>query len=132
MAERLGLEAVAFDLKDAASVLQERQVKLVLHAAGPFIHTSRPMLEACLEVGAHYLDLTGEILVFEDTFAHDQAAREAGIVLMSGVGFDIVPSDCLIKYVADQVDNPERVELVVASPSVSNGEIGASPGTLKT
>ena len=132
LAERLGLEAIAFELQDAVSELRERQVKLVLNAAGPFIHTSRPMLEACIEVGAHYLDLTGEIRVFEDTFAHDQAAREAGVVLMSGVGFDIVPSDCLIKYVADQVDHPEHVELVVGGPSISNGEIGASPGTLKT
>src|SRR5690349_1219443 len=98
IAERLNLEAVAFDLSQAAAVLRDRHIDLVLHAAGPFIHTSQPMLTACLEVGAHYLDITGEIPVFQNTFAHDQAAQERGVALISGVGFDIVPSDCLIQY----------------------------------
>jgi short subunit dehydrogenase-like uncharacterized protein len=131
LAERLKLEAVAFDLDptQVASRLRERQVKLVLHAAGPFIYTSRPMLDACLATGTHYLDLAGEISVFENTYAHDQAARDRGIVLISGVGFDLVPSSCLIQYVIDQVNQPASVEVVV---SVSNGELDASAGTLKT
>jgi short subunit dehydrogenase-like uncharacterized protein len=131
LAVRLGLDAVAFDLDPAqvASLLRERQIKLVLHAAGPFIYTSRPMLDACLETGAHYLDLTGEISVFENTYAHDQAARDRGVALISGVGFDIVPSSCLIQYVVDQVDQPTSVEVVVG---VSTGELDASAGTLKT
>ncbi len=134
LAERLNLEAVAFDLAEAtaAVALRDHGVKLVLHAAGPFIHTSAPMIAACLEVGAHYLDITGEIPVFQHTFAQDQAARERGVVLMSGVGFDIVPSDCLIKYVADQVAEPQRLYVVIGGPGLSNGEIGASGGTLKT
>ena len=131
LAERLGLDAVAFDLDPTQIVplLRERQVRLVLHAAGPFVHTSRPMLDACLATGAHYLDLTGEISVFENTYAHDQAARDRGIALISGVGFDIVPSSCLIQYVVDQVDQPTSLEVVVG---VSNDELGASAGTLKT
>jgi short subunit dehydrogenase-like uncharacterized protein len=132
LAERLGLEYVAFDLTNAQSVLRDRQIKLVLHAAGPFIRTARPMLDACLAVGAHYLDITGEISVFQATFARDQAAREAGVALISGVGFDIVPSNCLIQYVADQVEAPQSAEVVIGGPGLSNGEIGASAGTLKT
>ncbi len=53
-------------------------------------------------------------------------------MLISGVGFDIVPSDCLIKYVAEKVEDPQRVEVVISGPGASNGEIGASAGTLKT
>ena len=132
IAAQLGLEAIAFDLGDAVRSLDDHQVKLVLHAAGPFIYTSSPMLEACLQVGSHYLDLTGELPVFENTFAHDRAARDKGVVLMSGAGFDIVPSDCLIKYVAEQVDDPQSVELVIGGPTLSKGAIGASAGTLKT
>src|SRR3712207_3919779 len=40
-------------------------VRAVLHCAGPFVHTSRPMVAACLATGASYLDITGEIAVFE-------------------------------------------------------------------
>ncbi len=64
IAEALDLDYVAFELADAAQNLRSRGIRLVLHAAGPFIHTSDPMLAACLEVGAHYLDLTGELTGF--------------------------------------------------------------------
>lgn len=132
LAEQLDLEVVAFEVTEAAAVLRDHAVKLVLHAAGPFIYTSAPMIAACLQVGAHYLDITGEIPVFQHTFAQDQAARERGVVLISGVGFDIVPSDCLIRYVADQVAAPQCLEIVIGGPGLANGEIGASGGTLKT
>ncbi|MBI1255868.1 MAG: saccharopine dehydrogenase [Chloroflexi bacterium] len=132
LAQRLGLDFAAFDLNAAESALREHQIKLVLHAAGPFIHTSRPMRDACLAVGAHYLDITGELSVFEQTFVHDQAARETGVALISGVGFDIVPSNCLIQYVADKVEAPHSLEIVVGGPGLASGEIGASAGTLKT
>ena len=132
LAEQFGLEYAAFDLSAAESVLHERGIKLVLHAAGPFAHTSRPMLDACLAVKAHYLDITGEISVFQNTFAHDQAARDARVALISGVGYDIVPSDCLIRYVADKVEAPESLEVVIVGPGGAGGDLGVSAGTLKT
>ena len=132
IAERFGLAFVAFAVEDAQSALQNIRPRLVLHAAGPFIHTSKPMLAACLDVGAHYLDLTGEIPVFQNTFAHHDAARARGVALISGVGFDIVPSDCLVKFVADQVEQPDWVEVAVEALGGSGGSVGASAGTLKT
>jgi short subunit dehydrogenase-like uncharacterized protein len=132
VAERFSLEYAAFEVQNALSALRELRPQLVLHAAGPFIHTSRPMLQACLAVGAHYLDLTGEIPVYEQTFAHHEAAQARGVALISGVGFDIVPSDCLIKYVADQVEQPHTVEVAVEALGSSGGSIGVSAGTLKT
>lgn len=48
-----------------------------------------------MAAGAHYLDITGEIDVF--LAAHDDAerARAAGVLLCPGVGFDVVPTDCV-------------------------------------
>src|SRR4030067_639580 len=63
--------------------------------AGPFIHTFRPMVEACLRAGTHYLDITGEYPVFESLAARDGEARAAGIMVLPGAGFDVVPSGCL-------------------------------------
>src|SRR5438128_2223444 len=63
-----------------------REVTMVLHCAGPFSFTSRPMVEACLRNKKHYTDITGEITVFEAIAALDSKAREAGIMLMPGVG----------------------------------------------
>lgn len=132
LAERLKLDFVAFDLADAPRVLRDREIGLVLHAAGPYLYTSRLMLDACLQVGAHYLDLTGEIPVFQNTLAHDRAAKERGTALISGVGFDIVPSDCLLAYVGAQVDAPQSATLVISGLGMTGGGLDASGGTLKT
>ena len=78
LAERLGLEVAVVGLRTCAAWWPRwRACPLVLHAAGPFIHTSEPMMQACLAAGAHYLDITGEIPVFENTFRHDAEAKRA-------------------------------------------------------
>jgi len=63
----------------------------VLHCAGPFTRTAAPMVEACLRTGTHYLDITGEIDVFEAAHDRDSDAEEAGVMLLPGTGFDVVP-----------------------------------------
>lgn len=88
-----------------------REVDMVLHCAGPFSITSRPMVEACLRNKKHYTDITGEIAVFEATAALDAKAKEAGIMLMPGVGFDVVPSDCLARHLKDRLPTANRLSL---------------------
>ncbi len=72
-----------------------KDVAVVLNCAGPFSRTAKPMAEACIRCGVHYLDITGEISVFEEMAARDAEAKAAGVMLLPGVGFDVVPSDCL-------------------------------------
>lgn len=128
VAEAHGLDWLAFSLTDAASLADcVQDFGLVFHAAGPFTRTAAPMRQACIAGQAHYLDVTGEIAVFEGTFAADGAAREAGIALISGAGFDVVPTDCLAKYVADQLPGATHLETAVAT-TVSK----ISSGTAKT
>ena len=85
------------------------QVDAVLHIAGPFSATSKPMADACLRTGTHYLDITGEIDVFEALAQRDAEARKAGIMLLPGVGFDIVPSDCLALHLKQRLPDAERI-----------------------
>jgi short subunit dehydrogenase-like uncharacterized protein len=121
LAERLGLEWVAVALDDAEGLAEAvSRVKLVYHAAGPFVQTSAAMVRACLKAGAHYLDITGEIPVYQQVFAYDAAARERGIALIPGVGFDVIPSDCLLKYVAHQL--PDADQLIVALDALGTAE----------
>ena len=49
------------------------------------------MADACVQAGAHYIDITGEIPVFERLAARDGEARARGIMLLPGAGFDVVP-----------------------------------------
>lgn len=83
----------------------------VLHAAGPFAGTYRPMIEACLGSGCHYLDVTGEIEVLEGVLALDQRARDAGVVLLPAVGFDVVPTDCAAVRVARRLATPTHLDI---------------------
>ena len=99
-----------------------RPFDLVFHAAGPFTITSDPMLRACLAGVTHYVDITGEIGVFDNTFRYSEPARQKELVFMSGAGFDVIPSDCLVNYVADQLPNAAELELaIVALGSASAG-----------
>ena len=124
LADALGLPHRAFPL-DAPDL---RGVGLVLHCAGPFVHTSAPMVGACLASGAHYLDITGEIAVFESIYARDAEARAAGVALIPGVGFDVVPTDCLAAQLARAL--PGATELWLAfAPSRGSS---MSRGTIRT
>ncbi len=79
VAAPLDLPWRAFDLADRAGLdAALKDVAVVLNAAGPFSATARPMTDACLRRGAHYLDITGEIDVFEALAARDAEAKRAG------------------------------------------------------
>ena len=113
---RLALPTVAVGLDDAAGMLRALEgIGAVLHCAGPFLQTSAPMIAACLRAKASYLDITGELPVFEAAFAQDEKARESKVALIPGVGFDVVPTDCLAVHVARQVPNALGLELAIAA-----------------
>lgn len=99
---------------------------VVLNCAGPFVDTYEPLVEACLRTGTHYLDVTGEIAVFEALAGTDGRARDAGVVLLPGVGFDVVPTDCLAAHLADRLPGADSLALGFEA------EGGISPGTART
>ena len=112
LAKKHHLEYRVFSLDETDrldSALQE--VDMVLHCAGPFSITSRPMVEACLRNKKHYTDITGEISVFETCAAFDKKAQEAGVMVMPGVGFDVVPSDCLARHLKDRLPTATHLSL---------------------
>jgi len=116
-----------FALDEANEVAaQLDDIDVVLHCAGPFSRTSAPMLEACLARRVHYLDITGEIDVFARCHAADAQARAAGIVVLPGSGFDVVPTDCLAAMLKQRL--PDATSLVLAFEAGG----GPSPGTAKT
>lgn len=111
-AEATGLPWRVFELADSAKVVEGLDgIKVVLHCAGPFAHTALPMAKACLKTGCHYLDITGEIKVFETMAAMDKAARESGVMLLPGAGFDVVPSDCLAAHLKQKLPTANDLTL---------------------
>lgn len=123
LARQLGCEWRAFELDE----IDLSGMALVLHCAGPFAQTSAPMVRACLEAAVHYLDITGEIAVFEAVMRKDAEAKRKGVTLIPGVGFDVVPTDCLAAQLHARM--PDATELWLA---FHNQGGSVSRGTLKT
>ena len=127
LAQELGLTYQAFGLDNVEAVSEHiKGFKLVMHCAGPFSATSKPMMEACIKAGAHYLDITGEISVFELAQSLNAQAQQADIVLCPGVGFDVIPTDCVAAKLKEVL--PDATHLALGFDSKS----GLSQGTAKT
>lgn len=118
LARELGCASRIFGLEDPAALAAALAgVRVVLHCAGPFSATAAPMMAACIAARAHYTDITGEIAVFELGFRQDAAARRAGIIVCPGVGFDVVPTDCIALALAQLL--PDAVHLALGFDSRS-------------
>ena len=127
LAAETNLDSLVFSLDDKAAAKEAlRGVSVVLHCAGPFSATSQQMIEACLANNCHYLDITGEISVFANAHRQSEQARRADIVLMPGVGFDVVPTDCLAATLVRALPAATSMKLAFES----GGKM--SPGTAKT
>ena len=128
LANQLHLPYRVFDLNDVNTLHSAlNEVKAVIHAAGPFHFTARQMIEACLQTQTHYLDINGDIAVFEMIKQYDSAAKKAGIMLLPGAGFDVVPTDCVALQLKKLL--PDAIALQLAFATLGGG---LSHGTAST
>lgn len=127
--EQTGYPFEVLDVNDKPALLGLLQKgSMVLHCGGPFIYTAKAMVDACLETKIHYTDITGEYQVFEMLAdEYDVKAKQAGIMLMPGTGFDVVPSDCLALHLKKKLPSATHLQLAFA---MSKG--GLSRGTKKS
>lgn len=127
VADELGLPhrvAAVDDPAALAAVVAEAPV--VLNAAGPFAHTTAPLVAACLARGVHYLDIAGEVPAVAALAARHGEARARGVMLLPSVGFDVVPTDCLLAHVARRCPKGRTLVTAVSKPAF------LSPGSAKT
>jgi short subunit dehydrogenase-like uncharacterized protein len=128
LAAKLNYPYRVFDVADSDSLLAAvKEVRLVVNAAGPFQFTAKPIIDACLQTGTHYLDVNGDIAVFEMIRQMDAAAKRAGIMLLPGSGFDVVPTDCTALLLKNLL--PDAVTLKLAFANLGGG---LSHGTATT
>jgi short subunit dehydrogenase-like uncharacterized protein len=127
LAEKYDLQSRIFDLTNRQQLTAELEdVKVVSHCAGPYSATAEPMMRACIQSGTHYTDITGEIDVFLLSQSLDEEARASGAVLCPGVGFDVIPTDCVAAKLKEAL--PDATELDLGF----QGDASLSPGTAKT
>lgn len=124
-AAQIGTPWRAFELSDAGAIdIALEDIDLVLHAAGPFGLTARPMMEACLRMQVDYMDLGGEWPVFVDAMSLDTAAREAGIMILPGIGLTVAASDCLMAKAMQRWPETNRLCLGISRAQIiSRGSV---------
>jgi short subunit dehydrogenase-like uncharacterized protein len=124
LGRKLGMETCVFPLDSPNDVEQcLRDVKVVLNCAGPFIATTVQMLAGCVAVGTHYLDVSGEIPVLEYIHSRPNEWRAAGIVVIPGVGANVVATDCLAAMLKQELPDAAYLRVAVGWPQK------VSPGT---
>lgn len=126
--EQSGYPYKTVDIGDHTGLINLlKEGKIVIHCGGPFRHTAKKMIDACLEANTHYTDITGEYEVFELLAGYDAKATQAGLTVLPGTGFDVVPSDCLALHLKNKLPSATHLQLAF---TMSKG--GLSRGTKKS
>jgi short subunit dehydrogenase-like uncharacterized protein len=122
LADSLGLPHRVIALDDPAALRGAlADVDLVLNAAGPFLRTATLLAEACIDAGAHYLDIGNELQVFLSLYGLHPRAEKAKVTLIPGVGFGVVATNCLARYVTEKVGGAVRLEVASKAAIAEQG-----------
>lgn len=105
-------------------------IDVLLNVAGPFAQTADPLMHACIKAGVDYLDITAEINVYRLAEQLGSEAAAAGVMLLPGVGWDVVPSDCLAMHVASRVQHPQSLRIALQVPGAMSRGSAKSVGAI--
>lgn len=123
VAQTFGTPFQVFSVDDRAALRHAlEQCSVILNCAGPFVYTAEPIVRECLDLGVHYLDITGELDVIESLAQKDESAKKAGVTLLPAAGFDVVPTDCMAAYLKQKLPDATHLDLAFhASGGLSHG-----------
>ncbi|WP_395608041.1 saccharopine dehydrogenase family protein [Pseudomonas sp. B22129] len=127
---RLASLAAALGVPYRVFVAQESRLEgidVLLNFAGPFAHTAEPLMRACIASGTDYLDITAEINVYR---LAEQLGSGADVMLLPGVGWDVVPTDCLAMHVASRVRQPRALNIALQVPGTMSRGSAMSVGEI--
>ncbi|MFQ3476725.1 oxidoreductase [Halonotius sp. F2-221B] len=130
--DRTEIPIVVGDATDPTTLREmAAQTEVVCTTVGPYTTYGTPLVEACIEAGTDYCDLTGEINWVREMIDryHDEAVA-AGVKIVHSCGFDSIPADLGVKllqsYATEEFGKPcEFVRIYL-----EDGEGGVSGGTL--
>ena len=135
-AERLAVLAAQLDVPyrvfttDAPPADALDGIDVLLNVAGPFAQTAGALMRACIKAGVDYLDITAEINVYRLAEQLGTEAAAAGVMLLPGVGWDVVPSDCLAMHVASRVQHPHSLRIALQVPGAMSRGSAKSVGEI--
>lgn len=123
----------AFDRESLDDIAE--QTTVVCTTVGPYAEYGSELVAACVDQRTHYCDLAGEVHWMQRMIdKHHERARERGVAIVHGCGFDSIPSDIgtlLVQdYAQEEFGSPcSRIRTYVTSPSFELSEMAdASSG----
>jgi len=108
------LELLEVDVNDHQGLLRAMEgVDVVVNCAGPFFRTGPKVARAAIEAKVNYLDICDDYEVIDFLFTPeiDEAAKRAGITVLTGMGSDPGTNNLIAKYYADRLDRVEEIAL---------------------
>jgi short subunit dehydrogenase-like uncharacterized protein len=135
-------ETIAADVGNPASLAaMAARTSVVLDLVGPYTLFGRPVIEACIAAGAHYVDLTGELQFVREVIADFEGpATAAGVKIVQVCGFEALPPDLMVALASERAR--ERwgegiaavdLEVTIASPpGMPRPSDGVSGGTFQS
>jgi len=114
-------ETIVADVGDPASLAaMAARTRVVLDLVGPYTLHGRPVIEACIAGGAHYVDPTGEMPFVRHVIENfNGPAADAGVKLVQVCGFESLPPDLLVAIAAERARGRWRDSLAAADIEVS-------------
>ncbi|CAN5235893.1 saccharopine dehydrogenase NADP-binding domain-containing protein [soil metagenome] len=105
------LPLVVADSSDPDSLAaMAESTRVVCTTVGPYASFGTPVVEACVDAGTDYCDLTGEIQWIRRMIdTHQETAERTGARIVHTCGFDSIPSDLGVMYAQQQMQQRHGV-----------------------
>ncbi|KAM9817061.1 saccharopine dehydrogenase-like oxidoreductase [Neosynchiropus ocellatus] len=123
---RTGVDVIVADVEEPDSLASMcKQAVIVLNCVGPYRFYGEPVVKACVENGAHHIDISGEPQFLEGMQLkyHDKAA-DSGVYIVGSCGFDSIPADMGVLFTRDRFQG--KLTALESFLTVQAGPDGAS------
>lgn len=126
-----GFRPLAMDRSQITAALKEHEPDMVVDASGPFQVMDHAIPKACIAAGVHYIDIADSRDFVCGIQVLDEAARAAGVVVLSGASSVPALSGAAVRHLAQGMDRVRSVEMAIsasnkatAGPAVSAAILG--------
>jgi hypothetical protein len=132
-AARTQVRGVGLDARNIReSTLAAIQPAVLINAIGPYQTQDYRVARACIDAGAHYIDLADARTFVVGITALDAEARRAGVLVVSGASTVPAISSAVLDTYAGQIGRVDTVETVISPANSFDPGIGTTRSILST
>lgn len=123
LASKLGVEDRVFALDGEALIDRSlKDVAVMINAAGPFLRTAKPLMEASIRNDVHYIDTAAELDSYRLAEKLDAKATAAGVMLLPGGGGSVAMLGSLAGHAVTRAQEPRKISIAMhVSGGMSRG-----------